>query len=729
MYRSQRHPDVKVFAVVVRLGGSGWAVASHCSRTRFTSRFSMHQLRFWMRVIALIGATATATAAQAQPVAADSARAHARLTLELSEFHAAWQRFWRTSEIARAVFDKDKIATRLRLGYVHCHPDRRTGTVAARAEAVVLSADVAVRPYALYPLIQSDSSIFATCPTWMMSQAVPLALDESLMLDGALLPDYRDAARFLRVAVLSAFDSAARQWPGDGWIAGQRTRLRVDQRDTVGAQQAVDSCAVTGWWCAALRGYVASWRGRTVVAESLFRAMQQQMSPAQRCAWNNEQPLLSRDERDDYDHLSCDARSTMSTTMWWLADPLFRVAGNERYVTQESRRVQVAMRRAVGSDERFAWDGARGGDAMARLIERYGWPTYTSWGGPAVDDAHAGYLTLRGSTSVEPFTTFEYTNDREHFVPSARARNNPFAAEESDWSLFGEPTESDPLATMWPAEHVRVMRPIAQLRDGQTVMLRRQSHVVAVTAVNTSSVVHPQNAARRDSVPLAFDAMLLRTTSPTHIDSLAQRTVRAGNAIVMQGMIPSAPALLAIEALGLGGLRVDARTRFGIVPPPSLSTMRAADVAISDAALIDVRRGSFDAQTPADTILDHLLGSVQLDSTTRRVGLYWETYGIAAGDTVAIAVRVSRDDDVSLARRLGVALNVASDPNRPIEIRWTEPDPQHATRTLVGPVPVQQRFLVLNLGQLIAGTYALEISVERRGAPLVRTRRTLVFEP
>ncbi len=682
-------------------------------------------LRFWLRMAALCAACAIAPA-RAQSVATDSVRLHARLSLQISEFHAAWQRYWRKSETARAEYDKFKALLRARLPYMHCHADVPSGR--GRGSSIIrVGFDVSMRPFSEYPLIRSDSSEFSTCPTWMMSQAVPLALDESVMLDGALLPDYRDAAQRLRASMIRALDSAATQLPADGWIAGQRVRLYIDQRDSSGAQRTVDACLTDSWWCAALRGHVAAWRGRTLLADSLFHVMQQGMPTAQRCEWENDRDLLPRSEREEYTRQTCTARLAMSATMWWLADPLYRTAGNERYVTQEVRRVNVALRRAVDSDERYVWDVARGGDAMSRLVERYGWPTYVSWGGLPTDVSHSGYLHIGHSAEVPPYTTFEYTNDREHFVPDVHARRNPFAAVESDWSLVGEPMEADSAVIPWPVEHMRVTRPIAQLRDGQFVMLRRQSQIVAVAAITTKTVVQVPPGPRADA--LSFDAMLVRTTGPTQVDSLAQRIVRAGSTIVLQGTMASMPALVAVEAQGVGPLRIDARTRFGITPPPPLSAMSAADVAISDVALVDVGTGRFDENTPADTLLDHLHGSVRFDSTTRRIGVYWETYGIAVGDTVAIALRVARDDDASLARKLGVALNVASDPNRPLEIRWNEPDPQHATRTLVGPVPVQQRFLVLNLGQLAAGPYALEISITRRGSPTIHTRRTMVLEP
>lgn len=157
--------------------------------------------------------------------------------------------------------------------------------------------------------------------------------------------------------------------------------------------------------------------------------------------------------------------------------------------------------------------------------------------------------------------------------------------------------------------------------------------------------------------------------------------------------------------------------------------MAPGEVAISEPALLSAESGAGDQRIPDDELLDHLLGSLRLEKSTRRFGVYWETYGIASRDTVSISVTMTGDATVSGVRRVGMALNVASDPNRSISIRWTEPSPQHYVRTLAGPVPAQLRSLMLNVEQLAPGPYILRISVERPGRPVVSSERRVVLEP
>ena len=91
-----------------------------------------------------------------------------------------------------------------------------------------------------------------------------------------------------------------------------------------------------------------------------------------------------------------------------------------------------------------------------------------------------------------------------------------------------------------------------------------------------------------------------------------------------------------------------------------------------------------------------------------------------------MTVSIASDQDIGSLRRLGMALNLASDPTRSLQIRWTEPNSQHNTRTLTGPVPVQLRSLVLNISQLTPGPYMLTVSIERPGSGIARSQRRVL---
>ena len=380
------------------------------------------------------------------------------------------------------------------------------------------------------------------------------------------------------------------------------------------------------------------------------------------------------------------------------------------------------MHRALDVDERHPWDPEYGGDAMARLVERYGRPSYTAWGGAQTDVSHSGYLSGHRSVPVPPYTTMEYSLDRVQLTPSWAAAQNPFTMQATDWNLAGETADGVNQPGWWPHEHMRTSRRLVQLPEGQTAMFRRQSHIALFTS---HRLRHPLTSADSQR----FDVMLLTTTTPEHVDSLDQRNVRGGETVVLQSRILPAPRLLAVEAMGAGATRLDARIRYGIVPPPPLSAMAPREIAISDPALIDMNAAAADSPLPDESMLERLLGTVTLGPEQRRVGLYWETYGVDAGDTVIVSVSMTSVQDLGGLRRLGMALNVASDPRRSLQIRWTEPSPQHNTRTLTGPVPVQLRSLVLNMSQLSPGPYALTVSIERPGVGSASSQRRVVVAP
>lgn len=370
-------------------------------------------------------------------------------------------------------------------------------------------------------------------------------------------------------------------------------------------------------------------------------------------------------------------------------------------------------------------------------MSRYGWPTYTAWLSDGADRLQTLYLASHDSPRVAPHTTFEYTLDRVHTIPSWQTVLSPFGATESSWFLTKDNNDGTISTDWWPEEHFRRTRRLVQLAEAQTVMLRRQSQIVLASAVQLQHaairaaprVALPGAGNARDAAPLAFDVMLLTSTGPNRVDSLAQVIAHSGSTVAIRGLINPGPAVAAIEASTGGRSLLDARVRFGVRPPMPLDSMKSRDVALSEPAVLDLKDGKTDLSAPSEDLLDHMLGSVQLNAQTRRIGLYWESYGLSATDTVAISIRITSDAALSAARRLGIAVNVASHPNRSIEQRWTEPDAQRGTRTLEGPVPVQMRTIALNLSQLEPGPYVIEVRAETRDGRTAAAERRVVLKP
>lgn len=667
---------------------------------------------------ALMAAVLGATSLAAQP-ARDSVATRARLVLSISEFQSAWQRAWRESEMERHASANGPSQLRLRTPLVHCHP---TEADSQKITTFWHSADDVVTQRGFrFAQIQSRNTMFAVCPTWLFAEPVPAARDERYGRDDALVERLRVPMHDARALLLSELDVAANNWPADGWISGQRVRFWLDEHDPTTALSVANACKGDPWWCAALRGYVRGRNGEVRLAETAFQEMHAAMTPAQRCAWDDVRELLPPNERSSYTALSCNARILATAKLWWLSDPLFRVAGNERQVEQELRRIEILLHSALDQDERYSWSDKFGGDALRTLVQRYGWPGYTAWGGEYIDDDHTDYLEVRNAPRSSPYTTFEYSIDRARLLPSWSAVMSPFNAPETSWVLTNDNVLGQPFTEWWPIEHFRTPRRLVLLPEGQHALLRRD------TTIRVAATITLNHRLMRDGA--ALDVMLLSSLGAQQVDSLSRRAIRAGTIGVMQGMIPSAPTVIAVEALGVNGRTADARARFGVTPPPTLSAMKAGEIAISEPVLLDAQGGKLDVSKPSESLLDQMLNTTHLDSRNKRIGVYWETYGVAPSDTVTISVRVATDQQLSGVRRLGMALNVASNPNREVVQSWTEPDPSKSTQTVSGRVPVTSRAVLLNLSLLQIDNYVLEVSVEKKDGSIATARRRITIEP
>src|SRR5262249_16616317 len=138
-----------------------------------------------------------------------------------------------------------------------------------------------------------------------------------------------------------------------------------------------------------------------------------------------------------------------------------------------------------------------------------------------------------------------------------------------------------------------------------------------------------------------------------------------------------------------------ARTRLGITPPQPLEALRPGETAVSDPVLI----ATDDAPPPGpDRALEHMLGTTRVRGA--KVGVYWETYGYEASDSVDVAVVIIRRETLSKMRRIGMFLHMAHDINGSVAVRWGEPQPGHSAWSIPGVVPIQARSVRLDLSRL-----------------------------
>jgi hypothetical protein len=593
---------------------------------------------------------------------------------------------------------------------LHCHPEFVHLTI--RQGEIGKQDRVYVEPERF---IGSRFTAYAVCPSWLLT-AGSLAGDERLTIDYALTAGHRDAIRRARDSLIGYLEGEQRVHPADSFVVGQLVRFAVDQRDFERGLRAASLCGAGQWWCAVLRAYVLHAAGKVASADSAFLQAGVFMPPEQRCTWTDLTVLLDREAQSAYARIPCVRRDSANAIIWWLADPLYSVPGNERRAEHFARLTLLALRSALSRDERFRWDRRLGSDARINMIVRYGWPSVVRWLGFENDSSHTAWLgsAPRRSPANEPYTTYEYTKPRVHAFPSAKILGAPLRSENDDWELLEEQRKSDPTfldMMWWPREHFAPARPMVMLPAPQLAFLRRDTTIILATAIALDS----ETTQRAVGAPIS-DVSVIVTHDPNELQLVARGQGPAGTTSAQWGNIQPRPALVGIEIEG----SVAGRWRNGISPPPALSAMKPGEIAISSPVLLYAPAAAAGLPSNPDSALSRMLGSARL-SGVERIGIYWETYGIAPEDTVELAVWVERRTRQGIARRFTNSLRVTEDLNTPMSIRWEEVGAQNAS-VVPAAAAVVARSLALDVSRLASGAYSLDVAVRTRTGKVARAR-------
>lgn len=649
-------------------------------------------------------------------------------SLEAQElrFFRHWNDAWRESEARRHALLQSEAVVSERNRNLHCHPGPAGvtsvyGVITAGPAGTNASASYRAMRAPGSPslmgtaatMVKDPDSQYAVCPTWVLNGNPPAS--EASGVDHALTDALRELISAQRAILIASFDSAAALLPTSDWMLGQRVRLLADQGDLERALSIARSCGATRWWCEALSGFALMARREPVAAEVVFDSALVAMPAATRCKWTNVTELIDLRERQPYEAMSCARRDSVNTKFWWLADPMYFEPGNERRAEHFARHVLVALHSALDRDERFDWRVGAGFNPLSRMIERYGWPSYTWWGGEHNEQSHSGYLSSYLTGLNETYTTFEYSFGRMHTVPAWHAIADPMHAVNTDWSISKPDTLRD--AEWWPREHFAPRTPILQLPSGQQAFLRRQDHVLFATAADVEPVAFGVNP----NAPM--DVTLVTTDRPGSFRVAARDHTTFKSPLVVRADVPSQPTLVSVEFPGDTTTRQSGgRSRFSIAPPPTLAALKPGQKAISDPVILAAPSGGAALPNGVDAALARMAGSTRVPAAGK-FGVYWETYGFLPTDSVNVAVWIERYTPQGIVRRFGIVLNVATDLNTPISISWSEPQSDRVATLIAGPVPILSRSVVVDVNALPTGDYWLDVAVARRGEQPVRGRR------
>jgi hypothetical protein len=529
--------------------------------------------------------------------------------------------------------------------------------------------------------------------------------------DSYIIPPLVADARSARAALLSrlrALDSAA--MGRSELVHSFRVLMHVEQREAALAREVAASCSDAMPWCTEWRDFVAirldgdagrptdkRWPlGDTLSVassslDSLTLAHVHTLSPAARAAF------LAR--------------------LWWLADPLWILAGNERRAEEFARRLDTRARLTQRYDDRYDWRLSMRGAAIAATIMRYGMPDYAWWEGEKWEQPRP--INFRGRYDMsEPRpgnglqTTFEYFRDRVGLMPSLTSVLEPFTT--PAWKIHSDPAVAED--TWWPQEHMRLPYPLRQL-TGQVGMLRRHEQIVAVVGAQ----LPPAGGA-----PEPVEVHLVYSRGPDSVAAVAKRTAFPGSAVAMHGPVGRDSVMIGLEHLAHAPSKLPAgRLRVGAVPPTTLSALAAGVFAVSEPLIL---LDDIGGRIPLTTVLDAL--DAVAPSTEVKAGapltIYWESYGIAPDQAVTHAVWLERLTDQGALRRLGIRLNIAADLNTPVAVQWDEERVgPRAVPITDGPVPIVGRTITLNTEGLSAGVYRLSVAIARAGAEPVLASREI----
>ncbi len=491
-------------------------------------------------------------------------------------------------------------------------------------------------------------------------------------------PEDPPRVRAGRDRLLASLASASSAASGDPWISGQRVRYLAEIDRGADAVAAARECRSVGWWCDALLGFALHTNGEEPAADSAFARALGAMPSDERCRWNDVTVLLDGDAHDRYERMPCSpARDSIEARFWWLSQPLYTRAANDRRIEHYARVMMTRLQRDAATTIGMKW-----GDDLAESWVRYGWPRRFSQARAPVSTIGADVMV----TEHEPTPAF-------NFAPSERALADFAASGDGDYST-------------------RAAHPRSRYAPSYVTSFGSIPHQVGVFRRGDSALVIAAMAVARD--PRLVGAGITPALAIMHgADSLAEITpapLRDGGVAVVMARTAWSPFVASLEIVA-PEFKVAARARFGVRTPP-------ADTGITISDLVFVRDSLPSAPT-MDDVAAALLGEARTHRD-HKLGLYWEVYGLGldtAGATVSVTVTpVGRGWFRSATDLLHV-----TQPTVPISFTFgqrREGDSQHGVGALS-----------LDLRELEPGRYRVDVFIKRHELETARVSREVELEP
>jgi hypothetical protein len=456
--------------------------------------------------------------------------------------------------------------------------------------------------------------------------------------------------------------AAGSKLPGDDWILGQRVRYLVEQRRVGLAVTLSQTCGATRWLCDALEGFARHAGGDYAGADPAFARALSGMDEKRRCDWIDLSPLL--EDTKEYRKLSCAERVIRGRRIWWLADPLYSLPGNDLRTEHYARHTLARLLEDASNPYGLAW-----GDDLRELLIRYGWPT--NWS-----------RAFRRAGSLESDRVVGYEADPAFWLFPKPVVTEPWSdVTELRW----EPTMERPPARYAPP-YADALVPI---RGVQFARFRRGDSTLTVAALDLSA---DSGFGMRP-----IDVRLAAARDPATAVEVGRASLARPFGLVAVRSTWR-PAVLSLEIMK-GDTGLIGRRRVMLPPDPA-----GVPPVLSDILLLAPRR---DLPKSLDEAADAALRPVEVRKGGR-VGLYWEMYAVP-DSVMEVAVTVtkarSKDDTPYPVGRPECPPRVTS----LVSVRWQE-EPESQPRGAA-------RSIVLDLRRLSRGRYLVAIQISQAGQP------------
>lgn len=381
-------------------------------------------------------------------------------------------------------------------------------------------------------------------------------------------------------------------------------------------------------------------------------------------------PLLDDDIRGTYKKLPCSQREAIDMRIWWVADPLYMIPGNERRTEHYSRVLHTALETDAANTYGSSW----GGD-LAELIVRFGWAE--KW---TQEPSQSMYPTAKPNISG---------HEREpgyHFFLTQPPPDSLALITDSVFDMYQFPPREQ-YAPTYTKGFVRLDAQVARFRRGDS------TRIVAAYDVSTDTIFGKVRFAA--AVVASGDEAI--TPAIAEVDTSPVKNV-------LTVSTPWKSQIVGVELLAKDSAAA-ARWRSGFAEIP----LDSGRISVSDLLFVD---GAPSLPNDLDEAIPRAHGGTKFQHD-QKIGLFWELYGRTPADSaLPISLTITPVDE-SLLRRTFRALRIAPKLS-PINIRWRE---NGAAGVL------SARTVVLDLSLVPAGKYAVKLEVG--SAPAATTQRII----